>query len=163
MGSDTTYMIDNCGQVVNRWISSYRPSLSAYFTEDGYLWRTAKANPIFNMSGAGGKIEKYDWQGNLIWNYDFCDSNRCQHHDIEVLPNGNVLILAVEKKSASACIAKGKDPSKIPASNELWFEMLVEIEPSGLNSGNIVWEWHVWDHLVQDFDCLLYTSDAADE
>lgn len=152
MGTDTTYIIDNCGKVINKWVSSYRPSLSAYFTEDGHLWRTAKANPIFNMSGAGGKIEKFDWQGNLVWQFDFCDSNRCQHHDIEVLPNGNVLILAVEKKSASECIAIGKDPSKIPASNELWFEMLVEIEPIGINSGNMVWEWHVWDHLVQDFD-----------
>ena len=30
--------------------------------------------------------------------------------------------------------------------------MIVEIEPDGPTGGNIVWEWHVWDHLVQDAD-----------
>ena len=28
----------------------------------------------------------------------------------------------------------------------------MEIEPQGTNDINIVWEWYLWDHLIQDFD-----------
>jgi hypothetical protein len=28
----------------------------------------------------------------------------------------------------------------------------VEIEPTGSSGGIIVWEWHVWDHLIQEYD-----------
>ena len=36
--------------------------------------------------------------------------------------------------------------------NELWPTYIVEVEPIGFDSINIVWEWHLWDHLVQDYD-----------
>jgi hypothetical protein len=29
---------------------------------------------------------------------------------------------------------------------------LIEIKPNGRTGGDIVWEWHVWDHLIQDHD-----------
>jgi hypothetical protein len=28
----------------------------------------------------------------------------------------------------------------------------VEIAPEGPRGGQIVWQWHIWDHLIQDFD-----------
>jgi hypothetical protein len=34
----------------------------------------------------------------------------------------------------------------------MWPLLIVEIEPDGPTGGNIVWEWHVWDHLIQDAD-----------
>ncbi|MCC7466415.1 MAG: aryl-sulfate sulfotransferase, partial [Saprospiraceae bacterium] len=33
---------------------------------------------------------------------------------------------------------------------ERWTERIVEIKPTGLNTGEIVWEWNLWDHLVQN-------------
>ena len=35
-----------------------------------------------------------------MWQYDVADDDAMQHHDIEPLPNGNVLILAWERKTA---------------------------------------------------------------
>ena len=29
---------------------------------------------------------------------------------------------------------------------------VIEVEPNGSSGGNIVWEWHVWAHLIQDYD-----------
>ena len=29
---------------------------------------------------------------------------------------------------------------------------ILEVQPTGKTTGKIVWEWHAWDHLIQDFD-----------
>jgi hypothetical protein len=29
---------------------------------------------------------------------------------------------------------------------------VIEVKPTGPTTGDIVWEWHLWDHLIQDFD-----------
>lgn len=29
---------------------------------------------------------------------------------------------------------------------------VIEVQPAGPTSGEIVWEWHAWDHLIQDYD-----------
>ena len=34
-------------------------------------------------------------------------------------------------------------------------------KPVGTNAGNIVWEWHVWDHLIQDFDLVQDNYDVV--
>jgi len=157
----TVYLIDNCGYVVNSWTTDTRPGMSTYLLEDGSLLRTGKANnPIFTQGGVGGKIQRYDWAGNLIWDYTFSSPNYCQHHDIEYLPNGNVLILATELKTQQACIAAGRDTSLLQ-DGELWPEFVVEVQPIGLDSGVVVWEWHAWDHLVQNYDSTKNNYQAS--
>ena len=37
----------------------------------------------------------------------------------------------------------------------MWPESIVEIEPTMPSGGNVVWEWHAWDHLVQNTDSGL--------
>lgn len=151
--SDTTYLIDNCGRKINTWVSSYKPGNAVYLEPDGHLWRTCRLNnPNFPIGGTGGRVEKYDWNGNLVWSYNISDTGKCQHHDIEILPNGNVLVLANEMKRQADCLAAGRNPAKLPTSGELWPEMILELQPIGSNDAVVVWEWHVWDHLVQDHD-----------
>ena len=84
-----------------------------------------------------------------------------QHHDIEPLPNGNILILGWELKTGEEAISKGRDPLLLE-DGELWPEHIVEIEPDG-DGGNIVWEWHLWDHLIQDFDSSLVNYGVVSE
>ena len=154
--SRDTYLINNCGNVINKWSSDYRPGLAIYLLEDGLLLRTNRvnANDFFSGGGIGGALEKLDWEGNVVWSFQYNSENYHQHHDIEVLPNGNILILAWEKKTAEEAIAKGRDPALLE-DNELWPEHIIEIEPVGNDDANIVWEWHLWDHLIQDFDTNL--------
>lgn len=151
IGSNTTYLIDKCGRQVKTWTSAYKPGQSVYILPDGNILRPGNVNnTTFNAGGEGGIIEKIDWDGNIIWSYTVSDATECQHHDIKALPNGNVLVIAWEKKTAAEAIAQGRDPGLTATS--IWSEQILEIQPVGSNGGNIVWEWHVWDHLIQDFD-----------
>lgn len=149
MLSNNTYLIDKCGKQVHLWESQYHPAFSAYFLENGILLRTGDYNnPVFHTGG--GIIEKIDWQNNVVWNYVISDSINCQHHDIRMLPNGNILAIVSDLKLPSEAIAAGRDTNKIGTS--LWSEKIVEIQPVGTDSGIIVWEWSTWDHLIQEFD-----------
>ena len=151
ISSRTTFLIDNCGQAINQWEATDRPALSAYLLEDGSLLRTQQSgNTTFVSGGSGGTIQRFDWNGNLVWDYNLSSTTECQHHDIEFLPNGNVLIVAWESKTNQQVIAEGRNPAIAPAS--FWPDKIVEVEPTGLNTGTIVWEWHAWDHIIQNFD-----------
>jgi len=154
--SKNTYLIDNCGNLINQWTSQYQTGLSIYLLEDGTLLRTNRINTnnVFSGGGIGGGLEKLDWDGNVMWSYLYNSENYHQHHDVEVLPNGNILILAWERKTAEEAISQGRNPDLLE-DNELWPEHIIEIEPIGNDAANIVWEWHLWDHLIQDFDSSL--------
>jgi len=145
----STYLIDNCGRLVNEWPGNFRPGSVNYLLEDGHLYRAVRdPGGAFFGGGIGGRIEKLDWEGNLVWSYDYGSDDYHQHHDIEVLPNGNVLILAWELKTNQEAIAAGRDETTFEGN--LWPEQIIEVEPVGSDGGNIVWEWHLWDHLIQD-------------
>jgi hypothetical protein len=149
----TTYLIDVEGNVVNSWESDYPPGQSAYLLPNGNLLRAAmvKVQGGGTGGGEGGRIEEYDWEGNLVWEFDHATQDYQLHHDIAPLPNGNVLALMVERKSVADAVAAGIDPSLL-RDEYLLPDAVVEIEPTRPSGGTIVWEWHIWDHLVQDFD-----------
>lgn len=151
LSSTVTYLIDKQGKQVHSWQSKYSPGKSAYLLPDGSLLRTGNfGNVYFRMPGNGGIIEKYNWDGKLTWSYQLSDSLQCQHHDVYPLPNGNVLAIVCEVKTAAEAIAAGRDPMHVD--KILYSEKIVEIKPEGKSSGKIVWEWKAWDHLIQDFD-----------
>lgn len=148
--STNTYLIDNCGQVVNKWTSTYKPGNSAYLLEDGSLLRSCKILNDSIATGVGGRVERRSWNDSLMWGFNYTTSNYSQHHDIYPLPNGNVLLLVVNRKTFAEAVLAGRDAALIKG--ELYEEQIVEISPIGVDSGIVVWEWHTWDHLVQDFD-----------
>lgn len=156
VSSTKTYLIDKCGRKVNEWSSSYRPGLSVSLLPNSDLFRTGLYSSSYfgTGGGKGGILEKYDWVGNLLWSYQISDSTQCQHHDAMVLPNGNILAIVWDKKNTSEATQAGKNPAVTALLNnqEVWSEKIVELQPVGTNSANIVWQWNAWDHLIQDFD-----------
>jgi len=141
---NTVYLIDNYGRIVNTWTPQYVASNSVYLLENGDI--------IVPGSASGfGTVEELDWDGNQVWFYQYPDSAYQQHHDIEYLPNGNVLMLMHETISYEDAIAAGRDPALLTG-GIIVPDLIVEIEPTGPTSGNIVWKWRFWDHLIQDFD-----------
>jgi hypothetical protein len=67
------------------------------------------------------------------------------------LPNGHVLIVAWERKSTAEVIAMGRRPD-LAQGGELWPDFIAEVQQWGMKGGIVVWEWHAWDHLIQDYD-----------
>jgi hypothetical protein len=145
LGSTNTYLIDNCGNKVYEWNSNYSPAASVYLLENGNLLRTNRlANTTFAFGGSGGGIEILDPNSNVIWSYEVNSDSTLAHHDLEILPNGNILILAIEFISTQEANDYG---STINA--DRYSEMILEVNPT---TDQIVWEWHAWDHLIQDTD-----------
>jgi len=147
--STNTYLINNDGVLNHIWSSDYNPGYSVYMLDDGSIFRTIKLK--YSGSGAGGGVQKITWDDELIWDFRYDTNSYLSHHDIEILPNGNILMIAWEYKTRNEAIAAGRDPNKLIGLN-LWPDHVIEVEPTGPSSGEIVWEWHVWDHLIQDYD-----------
>ncbi|HTL80978.1 MAG TPA: aryl-sulfate sulfotransferase [Bacteroidia bacterium] len=151
VSDSTTYLIDKCGKLVHTWSSTYRPGQAVYLLPNGTLLRTGNLNNSnFVSGGTGGEIEELDWNSNVLWSYAVSDTGQCQHHDVRALPNGNILVIAWEKHTQAEAIAAGRNPNFLGSS--LWGEEILELQPVGNNSANIVWQWHLWDHLVQHYD-----------
>lgn len=148
---ENTYLIDNCGRLIHQWEGETIVGNSVYLLENGNLLRTARIGGVYNGGGSGGRIELVNWDNELLWSFDYSTQEYQQHHDIEPLPNGNILLIAWEGHTQEEAISLGKDPEEVNSFG-IWSEQIIEIEPTGSEGGNIVWEWHLWDHLIQDFD-----------
>ena len=148
------FLLNNCGEVVHTWrdSSDFRPANTAYILPNGNLIKTKRSSivstdPIW-AGGGGAIIDMLDWDGNLLWSFERNDSLVRLHHDIAVTNQNTVLILAWEKKTMQEALDAGRDPALL-AEGELWPDFILELD---MADGSIIWEWHVWDHLIQDFD-----------
>ena len=113
--SHNTYLINNCGEIINKWDTGARPAASVYLLENGNLLTTARVdNEEITLGGVGGKIALYSWEGTLIWEYVYSTTEVSQHHDVYPLPNGNFLMLAVTTMSEAEAIQAGRNPLYLP-------------------------------------------------
>ncbi len=146
--SRSTYLINEDNQTVHSWSHNVNGSYTLYLRENGNLVRTGFVNnQTFGGGGGQGLVQELDWDGDLVWQFTYSSNDHYAHHDIELMPNGNVLMIAWEYKSTSEARQAGFQRN-VP----LWPDHIIEVEPEGSNSGNIIWEWHAWDHLIQDYD-----------
>ena len=149
-----TYLINNCGEVVHQWTSEYSSGKSVYLLENGNLLRAAQIpDPPGNIliPSVGGRVELFDWDSNLIWGYNYCTNTASQHHDVFPMPNGNVLMLAVTILDEAEAVQMGRK-LLTPPFKQLYNEQILELVPKNSNDADIVWEWNIKDHLIQDYD-----------
>ena len=152
--SNNAYMVDQCGRLINKWERGTRPGLAAYFLDNGLILRTYKPTPIgpFTSASNAGGLELVNWDNETVWSYEFNSADWLSHHDATMMPNGNILVLSWELVYSPELIELGRDPNEISVEGFMWSERIMEVTPVGENGIDIVWEWRMKDHYVQDFD-----------
>jgi len=150
-----TLMIGLDGRIVRRWLHTHPAGLACHLTPDGGLLRCARGgesgslgSPFGGRGGEGGRLERWSAAGELVWLFELHDATRLLHHDAVLLPNGNVLAIAWELLSEEQVFDAGRRGSAIPDGG-LLSDMLIEVRPTGAHSGEVVWQWRVAEHLVQ--------------
>ena len=160
MQGNDTYLLNNAGQYVHKWTSQYNPGRADYLMENGHLIRECSVGMQAKLSsggGEGGRHEEHDWEGNLVWAFDYNNTTSMTHHDFKVLPNGNLIMLVMEVKTTAEVLAAGFNPSQLDSSittngGLMLPDAVIEVQPTRPYGGTIVWEWHAMDHLIQDYD-----------
>ena len=155
INTKSVMLVDSNGTTVHQWQTQFRPGLGVDLLSDGTLIRAIQdpgSGQASTIGGAGGGVQRYAYDGTLLWNFRYNQPGVLSHHDIEPLPNGNVLLIAWEEKTNAEAIAQGRRPALLGPVPFFLPDHIIEVQPTGPNSGTIVWEWHVWDHLIQDHD-----------
>ena len=150
MGENTVYLIDRDGNIAHSWSCNESCNYSVKLKDNGNIVRGGiDENSSLFGPASGGILQEIDPGGNIVWEFDYSSSDYLSHHDLEVLPNGNVLLSAWETKTSAELTQAGYVGS-VPFMG-LWPVHIIEVAQNG-SGGQIVWEWHIWDHLVQDED-----------
>ena len=146
-GSSTTYLIDENQNIAHTWNMTTECNYTVQLKENGNLVRGTKNNSN-QLGGAAeaGRVQEIAPDGSIIWDYIYSDADHLSHHDL-TLVGDNVLITAWEVKTASEVTAAG-----YTTTSDKWPTHFIELEDDGNGGANIVWEWHIWDHMCQDID-----------
>jgi Arylsulfotransferase (ASST) len=151
LNSTKVFLINMEGKVARTWEGASTPASCAVILENGHLLRPCvydeKPTPFGTGGGAGGRVQEFTWDGELVWDFQIANDKQLAHHDVRKLPNGNLLMIVGEMKTAQVAADAGR---KVPIN--MRSDCVLEVKPIGKTTGEIVWEWHMWDHLIQDVD-----------
>lgn len=152
------YVIDNEGRVINEWDFGVQ-TREIHLLENGNVVVVRSPNEELDLSliamfyPVESAVAEYTWDGEMVWEYVFRDPARRQHHGIDILPNGNILALVWDYHHLDEAVARGLHPDIAATSfkeiDSFLPDTILELNPA---SGEIVWEWQTWDHLVQNTD-----------
>lgn len=150
--STTGRLIDTASVVVKTWTFTGGTGYSTHMMPGGTLYRSvAKTGNIITGGGVTGRIQKVDYNNNILWDYSISSATEVLHHDHCPLPNGNVLVIVYDVKSSTDLSNAGCTNSTLTS---MQAEKILELKPVGTNSAEIVWQWNVWDHLVQNVNSV---------
>ena len=131
-------LIDMNGNVVHTW------AVDPYFNKRSRLM----PNGNLQFAASDKTIIEYDWDSNIVWQHQGIGSV----NDLRILPNNNRLLIAHEPMPDSAQQKVNDVGEKIAP----WWSPRMRGSEEHQNSadiyevnldGEIVWEWHAYDHL----------------
>src|SRR5690606_25365486 len=116
LNSTVTYLIDTQGRVVKTWRSEYVSGAWVYLADNGHLLRGGREPETHGFSGGGqgGRFQEFDFDGTLVWDFSINTAERLPHHDVALLPNGNVLAVVWERMTYEQAHRAGRRQGFIP-------------------------------------------------
>ena len=150
-----THLISPTGEIVHTWPANLTGGgTPAYLLDDGSIIRTGVRDRAKTRPGpvaSADVLQIVGPNGQTVWEVTSDDlGGALFHHDIEPMPNGNVLASTYHPLTGDQARALGWDVGDVKTA---WADGVVEIEPN-LETGEmrIVWAWRFDDHLIQDVD-----------
>lgn len=141
---DRVYIMDKNANIIKKWELTRRIGNDVILLPNGKLLGVLQVDePAITFGGKGGKLQFINSDSTVEWDYTYSSEDYIIHHDAELLPNGNVITIVWERKIMEEAELAG---SKLDM--DIFPEAIIEVNPS---TDEIVWEWHAWDHLIQDF------------
>ena len=143
-----SYLLNNDLDQIYKWNHTQSTVGTSYLIPDRTILVQLRCEHSFGFSHGpiGGRFQKINFDEEVIWDFSYFTDEYHPHHDFEPLPNGNILIIAWEKKTQ----VEQEEAGRVNTNNEFWPLKIVELMPIGYDSSTVVWEWHLWDHLIQD-------------
>lgn len=139
------HLIDKEGAVLHTWNIPTDLRFDAQMLPDGRIL----ANLEQALGGTqtrfyGGELKIINPDGTFDWEMTWSGLTTISHHDLEMLPNGNILFIAVDGYDPVSAATMGYS-----AGTALLSESLIEVDPA---TQEVVWRWNAADHFIQDHD-----------
>lgn len=138
-GSESVLLLGRSGTILHNWRMD-EDAFIAYLQPDGHLF-AAQSMPLkkkYPGGGSTGRIREFSWEGAVVWEYEA----DYMHHDFDVMPDGGVVYIRSERVPDSfARNVRGGLPNK--DTSGVWTDAIVVVN----RSKDIVWEWHMYEHL----------------
>jgi hypothetical protein len=146
-GSGVAYLIDDQGDIAYTWSCDEAANYALALMPSGNIMRGAY-NEFNQIEGpaVGGLVQEIDPDGEVVWEFMYSNPVHVSHHDIALMPNGNVLLIAWEMISEEDLWDMGFEDE-----DDHYATHIIEVQQDGTD-GEIVWEWHILDHMIQDSD-----------
>ncbi|MCB0353706.1 MAG: aryl-sulfate sulfotransferase, partial [Bdellovibrionales bacterium] len=139
-GSAEILLVNIAGKIVHRWdIDADRARLlsdGSILVIHGSKWGLAR-EPWASLRSV---VRRYSWEGKVLWEKKLPED---AHHDVQILPNGNILALYLTHVEPNELT--DKRPEKLRGV-QIRSDVIEEISPSGES----VWKWEAHNHLSLD-------------
>src|SRR5690606_17324009 len=99
-GNNSVYLMDKEATIVYDWELPNSMGNDVQLLPNGALLGSFIAeDPKIIYGGKAGKIQYINIDGSLEWTFDHSTEEYISHHDVELLPNGNIITLVWEKRT----------------------------------------------------------------
>lgn len=140
------FLIDHDGNNLFEWdLDGDLLGNDAELLSDGSLLATIKVNnPRIDYGGYGGSFRKINADQTVEWEVSYAGDTYIAHHDVNYLSNGNIIFPVWEEVRAAEASEMG-----FSGNFDIYPDAIIEMNPL---TQEVVWEWHVTDHIIQDYD-----------
>ena len=143
----TAYLLNGAQQIERTWSLPTNANYAMALKPNGNIVRGAvNTGNVLNAAAVGGRLQEFTPSGQLVWDFVYSTSSYVTHHDICLMPNGNVLMIAYNVQTNAQLQALGYTGTAAK-----WPDRIIEVQQNG-TGGQIVWQWDMLDRFIQFVD-----------